>query len=192
VEDKVMISPNYSVTKLTKPITIDTYIDIFEDRTIFWFIKPAHILSEYEHGGYSILSLLGSYFESYAQYEKGKKSKNKSKEFFRFGFLSVFPDIHSKYSPSQIDEIIEIMYVGFRCGLFHDGLPRDKIMLTNDGFPITFIYSPIREICDIHINTFRFIKAIEIHFHKYIEKLLNPTQKELRENIKKAFKNMWG
>jgi hypothetical protein len=62
--DEIKISPNFDIKKLTKPVTIDTLIDIYEDRMEYWFFEPAKIISQYEHGGYAVCCLLASYFES--------------------------------------------------------------------------------------------------------------------------------
>ncbi len=85
----VKISPNYYVTILEEPVSVDTYIDIYEDRLKFWIFRPAKILLNYKHGGYAILYLLASYFESYSEYNNGKKVIEKkeiisNKDFYQY------------------------------------------------------------------------------------------------------------
>ena len=184
-----MISPNYDVTKLTKPVSIETYIDIYEDRIRFWMIEPAKILSRYQHGGYAICSLLVSYFESFAIYLTGENSQNKSKKFISEGLFSVFPYLlEKKYTPEQIEEIKTIMYVNFRCGLYHTGLPKDKIILVQSKYPFTYATNSNENVVELQVDTSKLILAIEHHFNNYVCKLRDKNEIEIRENFLSAMK----
>ncbi|MDP2965604.1 MAG: hypothetical protein Q8N39_06130 [Pelolinea sp.] len=183
----MMISPNYDITKTTKPVSIESNIDIYEDRIRFWIIEPARKLTLYKHGGVAICYLLASYFEGFTIILRGKDSERKSPQFFRQGFLSVFPKISStNYSANQLNEIINIMYKSFRCGLYHTGLFREKIWLIESNDPITILLNTQKRISFIQIDTARLIESVETHFNNYICELRCTENVEKRNNFIKA------
>lgn len=183
----LMISPNYDVSKLAIPTTIDSLIDVYEDRIRFWTIEPARIISQYPHGGFAVCHLLASYFESYAIYFKGKDSEKKSFDFFSMGLFSVFPELKFQtYTKNQLDEFISIMYKSFRCGLYHIGLAREKIMLVNGDDALNIITNVENQIITVQIDTSKLISSIENHFNKYICDLRNVNNIETRKNFRKS------
>jgi hypothetical protein len=190
----VKISPNFDVNILKSPITVETLIDIYEDRLNGWILEPARILLEYEHGGFAILQILCSYFESYSMYEKGELSKSATtREFFKSGFLSVFNDIPEKFSDNNIEEIIDIMYCDFRCGLDHWGLTKERIEIIDGKNAIACMVNPFigNHIEKVSINCFYFIKAIENHSSYYIHNLRDNNKKELRAHFEKVFREQY-
>jgi len=195
--ENIKISPSYDVYKLTKPVTIDTYIDIYEDRLRYWIIKPAKILTTYEHGGFAICYLLASYFESYVVYLKGKDSKNNVEKYFTEGFHSVFQDLlDNNFNPKQIGQINSIMYKNFRCGLYHTGFTKGQITLCQLDTPINVVLilddlNKHYEIHQIQIDATKMIDAIENHSNNYVSKLREKNNIDLRSNFHKSFINLY-
>lgn len=83
------VSPRYTAEKL-KTRRVEDSIDVYEDRVTGWLLEHARALAARPHSEYAVLALLIGYFEPHASYLRGQDSKNKSKKFFREGFLDVF------------------------------------------------------------------------------------------------------
>ncbi len=80
------------------------------------------------------------------------------------------------------------MYKNFRCGLYHNGLPGEKIFLMQSQYPIKARIDAKNEIIRIEIDTNQFLKSIEHHSFMYINELRNPKNIERRAKFEKAFK----
>jgi hypothetical protein len=57
-----LISPNYGPVKLESP-TYGDLVDVFEDRILNWFFRPAKRLLETQHCQIAAVALLITYFE---------------------------------------------------------------------------------------------------------------------------------
>jgi len=121
----MFISPNYPDKKLENA-SIDDLIDVFEDRITFWLLKPAENLLNLNNGFISAVALLLTYFEGFSIYQLGEKSEGKSKKFFRDAFVSVFKKTGDK--EELLGRVADVLYEDARCGFFHDGMFRDKII----------------------------------------------------------------
>lgn len=190
------ISPHYTQEKLN-PNSIDDLIDVFEDRMIYWIFEPASILMKYKYGEISLTALLLPYFEAITIYLKGGDSKNKSKRFFREGFIEVFR--RSGTEESYLTKLANDMYEDGRCGFFHDACFKGNIMFgllpgVNDNSTFINTHPKIEGIVDknsdiksIIINPVLFFEDIKSHFEGYLNDLRNPENIELRSNFLKAF-----
>src|SRR5438128_1505393 len=96
----IAISRNYTDSDFDGSPSLDDKITIFADRVLGWQLDIAEeirtqIENEQNHGtaiqhaGFALLSILFSYFEMIAQYQKGEESDSKSKRFFELGIESV-------------------------------------------------------------------------------------------------------
>lgn len=193
----IKISPNYDVTFLSTPLTPEKFISLYEDRIHYWILEPAKILSKYEHGGFSVCYLLASYFESFQIFFTGKNSKYHSKDYFARGFHSVFKDyLENNFNKGQINEICNLMYENFRCGLYHTGFTLSKITLVDLENPINAVMQLDDEnknyvLNSIEIDPTRMIYAIENHHQKYLADLQNPKKIGIRNNFLEAFKYLF-
>ncbi len=144
------ISPSYQDTDFPHPHTLETKITLFEDRVRRWKLDIADQLingsqekSPIRHSGYATLDIVVSYFEMIAKYEDGFIGR-KSEEYFKKGVYSVFPEFKNIPPPAQtplspvgnvvslIDVVLDLMYDGIRCGLYHSGITNGKIFLIGE------------------------------------------------------------
>ena len=187
------ISPRFTSEKLRWGM-IEDRIDVHEDRLKGWFLKHARSLLSAAHSELAVLQLALGYFEGYAIYRNGSDSTGRSKEFFRQAFMEVFP--HSKRAkhqgvdpkPDDLNKLVDLFYKEARCGLFHDGMIRHRIVLAPSSAPI-FVAShkTTREITAIVIDPKKFLNAIDAHFTDYIAKLRDRNNTGLRAKFNAAW-----
>lgn len=180
------ISPRFDSMKLSNP-AFDDYVDVYEDRVRGWLIDSGRILNQHEHAGFGVLQISLAYFEGHTIFYEGQDSRNKSKEFFKKGFLSVFPHLNT-LEPKLLDEVTDIMYTDGRCGLFHIGMARSRIILS-DGSPIFRVaLDQNGTIRAILIDRQGIIHSIDEHLSNYVARLRNPNEIELRQRFEAAWK----
>lgn len=191
------ISPTFLADKLDNP-SLEDLIDVFEDRVARWLLEPAKSLLGSRNGQVAGFALLQSYFEGIWIYIQGQESKDKSKRFFREGFVDV-------YSPSKLPDVTlrnlaDVLYEDARCGFFHDAMFRDRIYFADlpNGAPIS-ITLPLKngvpdeagEIQTVLVNPSQFVRYIEGHFSKYIARLRDPAENDARQKFEEACKLKW-
>jgi hypothetical protein len=187
----INISPNYLSDKLSDP-TLDDLIDVFEDRVKGWVLNPAYDLLRNPHFRIASLCIQLTYFEGIWGYVTGVDSKNRSKEFFRKGFIDVFRIEGT--NQNLLGRAADVIYEDARCGFFHDGMFRSRLFFTSRGFALEItlpkqngIIDQAGEIKSIMIDSCLFYDAIDNHFDTLIKRLRNGSDQELIEN----FKNGW-
>ena len=192
---RILISPKYEPEKV-KSGTVEDCSDVFEDRVRGWFLEPARALTKIPNSSFAILTIALSYFEGYAIYRFGADSSGKSKEFFRRAFLEVF--VHVRPAPGHTDtpitsdlfaRVADIMYEDGRCGLFHDGMSRKRLIMTRASAPINVsVHKQTGDISVIIIDAAKFLSDIEAHLEKYLKDLRDPANIELREKFMQAWR----
>jgi hypothetical protein len=186
---------------------------LFEDRIRGWFHDQARILEKAsDHAGFVLLLIAIGYVENYAIYWKGKDSDNHSKEFFRDAFRDIFPrelqpqneqhqeflnELDEETKRQILDEAADEIYRQVRCGLFHIGMTRKKVILSNkfDAVDAVANINPETgdfEIALIKINPHKMLNEIENHFSTYLMRLRNPQEEELRENFNRSWERIHG
>lgn len=159
------------------PNDIDDKIKIYERQVKEWFLKPATDLINKDNTGFIILMICISYLEGVEQYRKGENSRYNSKEFFVSAMNRLYPD---KYN----NDSLENFYNQARCGLFHDGMVREQIII-NNNFTESLKFD---ENNDIKINPNKFLNNIKSDFSNYLEDLKYNSQ--LRENFNNMYSNI--
>ena len=191
-----MISPNFPDEKLDNP-SLEDLIDVFEDRVRWWLLVPAQALLQIPHGFVSAMCVLLTYFEGHAIYRRGEDSKGRSKVFFREAFADVFRD--AKVKPILLESLSDALYEDARCGFFHDGTARDRILFS-DKFDAEFIVTVPRvagqpdetgAIQSVLVNPKSFHRAVQTHFVSYIKMLRDANNLGLRANFKAAVEAKW-
>jgi hypothetical protein len=191
-----MISPHFEDNKLDNP-TLGDLIDVFEDRVRSWLLEPSRALLQTQHGFVSAVCLLLTYFEGYETYRRGKDSKGHSKEFFRKAFVDVFktPTVDMAF----LARLADALYEDGRCGFFHDGTARSRILFSQQ-FAAEFVATVPRvggkadetgPIQSILLNPQSFYAAVERHFMAYVKALREPSNSSLRTNFKAAVEAKW-
>jgi hypothetical protein len=182
----IKISPNFTSDKLRAGTLLDR-IDVYEDRVRGWLIDCGHILNKHEHAGFGVLQSGLAYFEGSAVFHRGEDSRNRSREFFQFGFESVFPDVGA-LSPPIREDFIDVMYRDGRCGMFHLGMTRRRIFLS-DGEPVFRV--SVNEAEDsieaIYVDRYGFIRSIDEHLSSYVARLRDPAQADLQATFETAW-----
>ena len=186
--ESVMISPHFDSKYLENP-TLDKRIDVFEDRIRHWIIDQAKTVLHQPHGIMASLLISSVYFELYAIYSRGEDSGRRSKDFFTVGFNSVF-NIDDE-SDEMTKMMAEAFYHHVRCGLYHFGTVKPRIAL--DGETDLLSFTVDQEVDDEYdfssavFNPAKWIDVIDRHFAKYIDRLRDDRETELRSNFLRAW-----
>jgi len=202
------ISPNYQSTDFPQPQSIDDKITIFADRTLGWKLDIADQLINGRHrndgteerspvpnAGFAAMDIIFSYFEMIAKYEVGYAQKGESKKYFKLGVFSVFPHLKQYHRNRNIpgvqgkvisvsDYVLDLLYEGVRCGLYHDGSTNGRIVITGG------IDEPM--ILDIQnmllvINPHLLVPKLINHFGAYVNNLRDHNNIDLRNNFEARF-----
>jgi len=180
------ISRHYSDSHLVDS-TFETRVAIYEDQIRGWFHDQARILEKNsDHAGFVLLLVSLAYVEGHATFMRGEDSKNKSAEFFREGFKDVF-NPHGQPA-SIINRAIDAVYVEVRCGLFHAGMPRGKVILGRYENPVRIELDRTGQDVVIWIDPHKMLDKIETHLSNYVTRLRDPEEKQLRDNFDSAWR----
>ncbi|MGH9491993.1 MAG: hypothetical protein ACRD2K_00700 [Terriglobales bacterium] len=193
------ISARFYNTKLASG-DIEDKIDVFEDWMNGWTLRHAHPLCDSKYvfrddAGFAVLTIATSYFEPIHSYLTGRPSRGTAKIFFRSGFLSVFPDLPATLttygypSPQALaEQIADEIYDQLRCGLYHEGGTKHKLLIRHDTAPLSFMLEKTTgEVGSIVVDPPRFLAEIQHHLDNYVGKLRDPSQVQLRRNFETFF-----
>jgi hypothetical protein len=158
------ISPRYTLAKLEGE-RLEDMIDVFEDQMRGWLIEPANALRYYQHAGFGILAIVLSYFEPIGQFLEGKAD-----------------------DPTIPDTLFHELYDQVRCGIFHQGITKRKVMIRPQGpHPIEVIYGAGHVVTQVEIVPINLIDSINNHLVRYVADLRNPENQDLRSNFRNWF-----
>ncbi len=189
------ITPNYQDTDFSRPLTIDEKITIFLDRTYGWQLDIAdqcingkkgvtgESVTPIQHSGFAVLHIVLSYFEMVAKYQDGFMTNGKSEYYFKQGVYSVFPQLKTG-SSRIVDSLLDTLYFGARCGLYHGGMTDQRVIITSEtAFPMVFDLAELR----LKINPHFLVPALKTHLEDYGKQLQDPHNSGLRRNFEKRF-----
>ena len=196
------ISPSYQDTEFPHPHSLDTKITLFEDRVLGWKLDIADQLingsqekSPIRHSGYATLDIVVSYFEMIAKYEDGFTGR-KSEEYFKKGVYSVFPEFKNIPPPPQtplspvgnvvslINVVLDLMYEGIRCGLYHSGITNGKIFLTGEiETPMALDLQNQMLIVNPHL----LVPKLKAHLQDYVARLQEVNNTDLRTKFETRY-----
>lgn len=197
---KVYLTPNYSFLDFSKAPRgdINIRIEMYADYVIHAMLDHADALAQSGlWAGYASLTIALTYFEGYWAFKSG--SDHVGGKGFRAAFFEAFPpDVYVKSDPPpsmsqhQIaEDVAARMYSGARCGLYHIGLAKAGIFISNeeiDSISIRYPKGGYEHLPTlIAINPHVFIADIRDHFDGYLEKLRNPANQNVRENFMKVY-----
>lgn len=186
-KDGIPVALDESSDQELDPRNVSDKIKIYEREVSRWFLDKAEAILQ-EHPtqyGFVVLMICISYFEGVEQYKTGVSSHQKSGDFFANSVKRLYGDKFKK------DEI-EFLYSSTRCGLFHNGMVRGKIILGYD-FPDSIKIDEIKNsrkkgkkfAC--YINTRKMLGDIQEDFHAFLDELRDENNKVLRENFDRMF-----
>jgi hypothetical protein len=180
---RLAISSKHYADEFPNGLSLDDKIEIFGDRVLHWQLVPAQIMVEQiPHAGFAALHVLMNYFESIAKFRDGFTEDGQSKEYFKNGFIWVFPEIENLPEDFNISKLIDLIYYQVRCGLYHTGMTGLAITISADiEFPIQI--NPQ----GIIINPHKIFVPIVSHLHKYLEFIRDPKNLDQRIKFEKRF-----
>lgn len=159
-------------------------IRLFREQVQGWQLDIAKYLlfgngniPSHRHSAFAALSILTSYFENISRYVEGYLHDDYSGKYFSKGLKYVYQDHPSIKITSGIAKLI---YTNLRCGLYHLGLTKQNVVLSESKDCGIYINQKV-----IYIAPTKFYLEIERHFNGYCDGL--KTDKTLRENFEKRF-----
>lgn len=195
-----LISPQYNEAKLHPHCTVEDKIDVFEDWMNGWLLQHAHALCDDRYlfrneAGFAVLMLATAYFEPIESYHAGQSSDGRSRVFFRQGFLRVFsglPATLREKGYAKADEVAskvaDEIYCHLRCGLFHEGGTRHKLLIRDDTAPLgCMLDTTTGEVGSIVIDPRKFLAEVQHHLDAYVRQLRDPSQADLRQSFERFF-----
>lgn len=157
--------------------SIDDKIFIYERQVREWFIDRANGLIQDKKYNFVVLMIAVAYIEGIEQYRRGESSERQSKKFFRYGIRRIFGVGESDWW--KIDDL----YTHLRCGLFHNGMSGDAVVLNRSlGCAIR-----VSERGTIDINPELFLNKVVDDFASYLEELRDVNNTVVRTNFNMMF-----
>ena len=192
----VWISPNYRDTDFPHPLSLDNKITVFLDRISGWQLDIADkcingekdpsgniIRQPLTGAGFATLSIVLSYFEMIAKHRDGFQNTGRSEHYFKEGVRSVFP-ILTTYPRRVVDDLLDALYKGTRCGLYHCAITNSKILLTGETrSPMVFKPTIPRLIINPHL----LVPVLKNHLETYGRDLRNTSNTQLRQDFEARF-----
>jgi hypothetical protein len=193
-EGNVIISPLDFRESIPKPWILEDKIKIFECRVEVWqlgvaveilkAIEAHDIPSIWSHAGFSLISVVFSYFEMIGKsLNPDSKKRGSAKEDFNWGFC----DVYEEYKPtinSYKDKDISPDVVGFRDrvrnGIYHLAYPKKDVGIHNEDSISTndFYIKNYNDTVGVRriywVNPHRLVRTIVNHFPTFIARLNNP------------------
>lgn len=162
---------------MLNPYDINDKILIYERQVEEWFLNRSVGLCRRKSNNFVVVMIATSYIEGVEQYRKGRLSNGQSKQYFADGMRRIF----------QIQNIsdyqLNMLYKHLRCGLFHNGMSGDAVVLNRTLKSAVNFSNP----GTIDINPRLFLVAVVQDFEQYINDLSNENNIELRNNFDRMF-----
>lgn len=183
------ISQHYTDQSFTWPLRSGDKVALFSDMVRGWQLDVAERLLSDQHAGFAVLSIVVSYFEMIATYQRGESVIGRSKTYSLEG-LHLVLDPHRTTSPSTMPDDVfkkvrEVIYEDLRCGLYHAGMTGPRILIRiADDMPIVGVSDGL-----VLIDPKKLLEAVQSHFTWYIAALMNPDPKydRLRVHFERRF-----
>lgn len=189
------VTPKRMRSDFILPISLDQKITIFFERIDGWQLSIADriingirdekgkiVSCPLPDSAYAVLSIALSFFEMIAKYESGYIGKGQSEFYFKKGVRSVFPEL-KKYPRMLVDDLLDVLYNGVRCGLYHSGFTNLKVFIRNDVKGAIGLTKQKRLI----VNPELLVPALRKYLEEYIERLQAFRNAQLRKNFEKRF-----
>jgi len=166
------------VKRYLNATNIDDKIIVYKRQVEEWFLKPSTALLKKSNSGFIVLMTCFSYLEGVEQYRTGRTSRSNSSQFFIKAIERIYP---SKYNDGELNDL----YAEARCGLFHNGMVKGKVIINNSFLePLEFCPS----LSLIKINPQIFLEDIQNDFKTYIKSLKEDA--EYRTNFNRMYSNI--
>jgi hypothetical protein len=165
-------------TELKKSSPLQKKVEIFAERVQGWQIEVAQEIKKQiinadgegvmGHAAYGLIAVFFSYFEMLGQFLAGKTSDITVRGFstmspsdaFAEGFKYVYP------STKLVGSEIKLIYSRIRCGLYHDGFTKKKVLI--DG---TYKFGFDVSDGKVRMNPHIVVNDVAASFKKYVKEL---------------------
>lgn len=164
--------------RVLDPRNVNHKIEIYERQVKDWFLIPATNLTKYrnKNKGFIVLMICLSYLEGIEQYRRGQNSNGNSRRFFVSAMERLYPN---EFQNHQLEDF----YSEARCGLFHNGMVRGKIII-NNGFQKSIEFNG----GDIKVSPSKFLNDITDDFERYLQELR--TNEQSRNTFDQMYSNV--
>lgn len=159
------------------PYNVNDKIFVYKRQVEEWFLNRAVSLYRRNSNDFIVVMISTSYIEGVEQYRAGRESNGRSKQMFLAGIRRIFG------LRNVSDNQLANLYRHLRCGLFHNGMSGDLVVL-NRTLRNAIEFS---DRGTIDINPRLFLSAIIQDFSQYINKLGDQNNIELRNNFDRMF-----
>jgi hypothetical protein len=183
---------------LSWPLSFEKKVEIFYERTLGWQLHIADIVSNggkplslegdlpehrpVPHGGFAVLQICLSYFETIAQYQSARKQKPAT--LFKEGVHAVFPEL-TRRNRAIVEAFLGVLWQQARNGLYHVSMTRPGVELGQPGKDIAMAFNPSSN--QLVINPHILPRALKKHLKSYRDQLLDAKNVELRRNFESMF-----
>lgn len=183
-------------------------VDAFENRIDGWYLNPAQELAKDGHQAFSVLALDCLVIDMLSQFYLGKTRS--SMDFFVdyssnvLGFCKhlnpAIEYIKTNNNPGTLDTEAKALYVGFRCGILHEGhialyggIDPGQSAVFSFEYPSTSVkYSDGRDCPSLTINPLELLNHIDREFRRYLTLLKSGTDQLLINHFKIKFQSSFG
>ncbi len=176
ITERYCFGPGLFADEWPPPWSKEEKIKIFQIRIQKWNLDFAREFALRDHAGFAALSIILSYFEMDRLYELGITEDIEKDgplpenpgDTFKAGIDSIARSMKWRCSPrTEFDNFKEIMFEAVRCGIYHSGMVRRKVVITGD---IEEVYNFRNGLLRVHPRLL--IESACAHFERYINKLL--------------------
>lgn len=170
---------------------LEQQIQIFHNRVRVWILNHAAMLINENDAGFAVLAILNSVPEMLAQFQGFKDRHGKTGnddgvikgDLYKQGLIYLFHEIQGEYQ----DHILRILWNNKRNAIAHMGLTSEGVILNGDLPNLTLC--KINEELAIVVNPKEWCQRIETKIEEYVNKLLDKSNTELRDNFRARFIN---
>lgn len=197
----MIIAISSTSTTETRPLphSYKDKVELYHERFVGWKFNIANqLINEWKdndgklipgipHSGYAVLDIIFSYFESLGKHLEGFVELNpkvtESGKHFKIGIRALVD--FSGVDSTDIDTMLTLLWSGVRCGLYHTGMTKSKIIITGN-IDDAIGFSQKDQI--LAINPHKLPTALITHITQYRDHLLNEGEhSQIGKNFTKRY-----
>jgi hypothetical protein len=181
-------------TDFPQPWTLESKVEIFYEGIYGWQLNIADLMvnggeragdgktiEPIPNSGFACLHVCLSYFETISKYYDGFEGRGESRTHFKEGVKIVFPLLRKADHQEFLHLVLDWMYEGARCGLYHASMTLPGIALGQSPGPMGL------EGDNLVINPNTLPKYLKCHLCSYRADLSNQLNTTLRKNFERRF-----
>lgn len=185
-------SKNYNTRKAVElSDTFEGRVKLFKDYYFGWFINPL-TKDLNERTALITVNLLFSLCDVLEQFRKGQKSTPATTgDYVKSVLKEIYADDLRTMNTSLADDYINQLYLVLRNGLHHDLTSRGIHIGISPAISTMYSTSDSGELEEIWFNPKYCLIGIKAKFTKYIQKLKNNTNSQLRADFDTMFQELF-